>query len=99
MEIKDVIFAMNGNKAPGPDGYTAMFIQAICGFVGAGVAHLDLLSLDPEQSTGWIWVISAGLVEQGWCRWVPNSGSDAEVGPTQGLERSSLVSFLCWAGL
>ncbi|KAK8648746.1 hypothetical protein V6N13_129489 [Hibiscus sabdariffa] len=26
-EIKDVTFAMNGNKAPGPDGYSAKFFQ------------------------------------------------------------------------
>ncbi|KAK8675273.1 hypothetical protein V6N13_033342 [Hibiscus sabdariffa] len=26
-EIRDVIFAMNGNKAPGPDGYSAKFFQ------------------------------------------------------------------------
>ncbi|KAL4304475.1 hypothetical protein GQ457_10G002790 [Hibiscus cannabinus] len=33
-EIKDVIFAMNGNKAPGSDGYSARFFQASWSIVG-----------------------------------------------------------------
>ncbi|KAK8570568.1 hypothetical protein V6N13_032185 [Hibiscus sabdariffa] len=36
-EIKDVLFAMDGNKAPGPDGYTAKFFQAAWGIVGGDV--------------------------------------------------------------
>ncbi|KAL4304364.1 hypothetical protein GQ457_10G028210 [Hibiscus cannabinus] len=33
-EIKKVLFSMNGNKAPGPDGYSAKFFQAAWGIVG-----------------------------------------------------------------
>ncbi|KAL4384965.1 hypothetical protein GQ457_15G000650 [Hibiscus cannabinus] len=33
-EIKDVLFSMNGNKALGPDGFTAKFFQAAWSVVG-----------------------------------------------------------------
>ncbi|KAL4302951.1 hypothetical protein GQ457_10G005050 [Hibiscus cannabinus] len=33
-EIKDVLFSMNGNKAPGPDGFSARFFQAAWNIVG-----------------------------------------------------------------
>ncbi|KAK8619473.1 hypothetical protein V6N13_133431 [Hibiscus sabdariffa] len=36
-EIKDVLFAMNGNKAPGVDGYTSKFFQVAWGVVGDDV--------------------------------------------------------------
>ncbi|KAK9030462.1 hypothetical protein V6N11_031889 [Hibiscus sabdariffa] len=36
-EIKDVIFTMNGNKAPGPDRYSAKFFQVAWSIVGNDV--------------------------------------------------------------
>jgi hypothetical protein len=35
LEIKDALFSLHDNKAPGPDGYTALFFKKTWDIVGA----------------------------------------------------------------